>query len=155
MAIRISRKDAVRFNALLELSGSDKQEEARTAAYLACKILRDIGIRFRIPPEEKEEEDMRPKQEGKTRVRVHDDELHLEHDVKDHEAAGWVYDEARSVQEMKTTGVQCMVMTRGKDVVKFLLDDTKSEPPRSDEGYQDERETTDSLEDDEDELTRD
>ncbi len=140
--MKIERKDAVRFNALLELSASDNKEEARTAAYLACKILRDIGMRLRIPPLEKKEEDM-----GRVKVRVHRDEMKLEIDCQEHLDAGWKVDEAASIKEINATGVQCIIMKRGEDTAKFSLADIKSEPPRSHEGHQEERETATSLDD--------
>lgn len=149
--MKLTRAKAVRFNALLARSGSEAIEEARTAAYQACKILREAGLRLHIPPlpEEKEETAMAKQEQSKVRIRVHRDEQSLQVDVKEHQDAGFEYDEAASVKEMHATGVQCIILRRGKETAKFTIADLKSEPPRYDGRYQEERETADSLDEDE------
>lgn len=114
---------AEKINRLIRLSASSNLNEARNAAYQACRLLRENGIFLKERVTHKESKD----EKGAPKVNMHIRMIYVESQEQaqaindDHIRAGFKYNANASVNEIIKSNHQVIVLERGDRQVHIRL----------------------------------
>lgn len=104
---------AEKINRLIRLTASPNMNEARNAAYQACRLLRENGIFLKEPkPKSSHKTKDHPMSKTKVTMRVCTDDAQAEAVLRDYQNAGYVLNEEKSVKATFRNDKQTIVIER-------------------------------------------
>lgn len=105
---------AEKINRLIRLSASPNINEARNAAYQACRLLRENGIFLKEPkPKSSHTTKDHPMPKTKVTMRVCTDEEQAKAVLNDYQNAGYKVNEAKTIKATVQNDKQTVVIERG------------------------------------------
>lgn len=116
---------AEKINRLIRLSASSNQNEARNAAFQACRLLRENNIYLKESNHQRKANAKKdaPMKQVKVTMRVCKNEEQAKAVMEDHERAGYKMSEDKSVNETIRNSKQTIVLERGDRQIHIQLED--------------------------------